>query len=193
MAINDVYQIDFLYSLKGEKCANVFFAKETTDPGSANETTLATGAKADVWTAALRATMSNDCELQTIRVRRVSPSAGGPIMLTVNEAGSVAQDSLPPNNCVVISYYSNTLTKRGRGRQYYPGVPKTHNQDGLLPASVESLYNAVGTAMTGTITQGGGVWDIGVWSRTGSSFAKFTFFKPRSWIHTLRSRRMAAP
>lgn len=193
MAVNDVYQVDLLYSNKGEKCANVIHVKETADPGTTNEVHIAEAVKDDIWTAALRATMTNDCTLQTIRVRRIDPTSGGPVMATVDEAGSIAQDTLPPNSAVMLSMYTARLDRSGRGRLFLPGVPKTHNEDGLLPESVVTLYDAVGTALTGTLAESGGTWIVGVWSSTATQFNQFTSWQVRSWIHTLRGRRMAAP
>lgn len=193
MAVGDVYQVDLLYSLRGEKCANVLHYQEDTSPASNPELSLIEAVKDDLWTAALRATMSNDCTLQNIRARRVDPSLGGPIMAAVNEAGSVAQDSLPPNSAVVMTWYTDHIAPSGRGRTFWPGVPKTHTDDGVLLESVVSLYDAVGTAMTTAVTEGTGVWLPGVWSESLTLIHPITQWVIRPWVHTLRGRRMAQP
>jgi len=194
MAIGDRYEASLLYSLKGEKCANVLRFQQTQNTSTvSDELDLGNAIKADLWPA-IKAASSDDLVLQIIRVRRYAPTAGGSIMVTVDEAGSISEDSLPSNNCVVITMYSESPTKNGRGRIHLPGIPDTHNQDGLLPASVTGLYEAISTVMEAPfIGPDLGAWLYGIGDSEGATFHPATNHQLRSWLHTLRGRRAAAP
>ena len=194
MAVGDLYEASLLYSLKGEKCVNVLRFQQTTNPSTvSDELDLGNAVKADLWPA-IKTASSEDLVLQMIRVRRYAPTAGGSIMVTVDEAGGVSEDSLPSNNCVVITMYSDNSTKHGRGRIHLPGIPDTHNADGLLKQATAVLYEAIATAMEATFNgPDGGQWSYGIGDSDGSSFHAATMHQVRSWLHTLRTRRAAAP
>lgn len=193
MAVNDVYECSVLFSVKGEKVANVIHLREDVDPGSANELTCATALKTALWDGSLKLAVSNDCQLQVVRVRRIDPTPGGPVDLVVNDNGTIAQDVLVPNLCVVQSYYTARLDKSGRGRAHWAGAPKTHNQDGLLDVTNAALWDSVGNTFLSAITSGGGSYTAGIWSRKNTEFNAITAYTTRSWFHTMRGRRMAAP
>lgn len=193
MAVNDVYESSLLFSIKGEKCACVLHYQETTDPGSGNELNLASTIYSQIWTPSMKVCLSNDAQLQTIRVRRIDPTAGGPIDLPVLEAGTISVDVMPPNNCILISLMTDRLDKSGRGRIHISGAPKTHNQDGLLDVTNLSLWNSLATALIAPMTGSSSAFQLGVWSRKETEFNSAVDYNVRSWHHTLRSRRMAAP
>lgn len=193
MAVNDIYEVSMLYSIKGEKCANVLHLREDVDPGSNNEQTVANAVKVGIWDGSLKLAVSNDVKLQVVRARRIDPTAGGPVDVVVNTDGSIAQDVMPPNNCVVISLYTARLDKSGRGRLHFSGAPKTQNQDGLLDTAAQTLWDAVANSFLSAITSGGGSYTAGIWSRKFSQFNPITAATTRSWHHTMRGRRMAAP
>ena len=89
MAVNDIYEVSMLYSIKGEKCANVLHLREDVDPGSNNEQTVANAVKTGIWDGSLKLAVSNDVKLQVVRARRIDPTAGGPVDVVVNADGSV--------------------------------------------------------------------------------------------------------
>lgn len=193
MAVGDILRASLLYSVKGEKCANVLHFKEIDDPGADNERLLGEAIANDLWGTPLRACVSNDCTLQMVRVSRIDPTVGGPINVAVDNHGTVTEDTLPPNSTVLLSLYSARLDRAGRGRMFIPGVPKTFNQDGLLPQSAVSTFNTFADLLLVNLSNSGGQWTPGVWSVTHSEFNQFVSYELRSWIHTLRGRRNAAP
>lgn len=192
MAAGDVYQVDLLYDQDGQKCANVIHVTETVDPGADNENLLALAVKNNLWTGIVQAVMSTSCILQMIRVRRIDPTAGGPTLLAVDEGGDIAQDPFPPGTCVLISLYSDTVSKRGRGRIHLPGIPKNTAAEGMLLETEVINFDAIANALKTVWTQSGGSWEPCIWSTVDVAPHDIKYHKVRSWLHTLRSRRMSS-
>lgn len=194
MAINDVYQAALRFSINGEKTANVIHCKQTSGDGSLppNED-LAAAIVAVIWPA-YQAAISNDATLQSISAKRISPTVGGSVVVPVNAAGTIAQDTIPPNGSAVITLYSQTLSKQGRGRIYISGIPDTGQKDGLLTVAQMNLLTTLGGQMVSTLVDGSGAtFQCGVWSSVGLAFQEYTDYMTRSALRTLRSRRMANP
>lgn len=195
MALGDIYEASLLYSIKGEKVANVLHFREDVTPGTVDPPLdLANTISASFWTGNLDLVMSNDVTLQMIRARRISPTLGGGILLPVNTDGQVSADTLPPNNCAVMTLYTARTDRAGRGRVFLSGVPDTWQGDGLIEVAVAPTYQAIMDNLKTYFTSAdGGQWQCGIWSPTYSDFNVITRVQVRSWVHVLRGRRMVAP
>lgn len=193
MALNDVYEVTLAYSLKGEKCANVFHVREVTDPGSDNEIHIADQVKVDIWDNAIKLAVSQDITLQQIRVRKIHPALGGPVILVVDAAGQVAADVLPSQSCVVIRLYSDLAEKKGRGRMFIPGIPKPYVQDGILLETYRGAYNTIASALIAQFTNSGGDWEPCIFSHVDDTPRDIVLGNTVATLATLRGRRMAAP
>lgn len=194
MPINDIYQAALRFSINGEKTANVLHFEQTSSDGSdpPNED-LANAIIEDIWPS-YKAAISNDATLQSVAVKKISPAIGGSIIVSVNEPGSISSDTIPPNGAAVVTLYSQTLSKQGRGRIYISGIPDNGQANGILDVAQMALFVTLADKIIAPVQAGtGATFQCGVWSTVGSAFHDFTDHMVRSTIRTLRSRRMANP
>lgn len=195
MSVGDIYEASLLTSVNGQKCANVLHFRIATMPATVDPAEdLAEAIQTNLFAGVLAPAWSGDCILQQIRTRKIAPAPGGAIIRPVNQPGDGTGDTLPPNNSVVLTLYSARADRSGRGRLHLSGVEETNVQDGLLSVAAAALYVAIGNALMSNISGAdGGIYTPGIYSKTVPEFNTITRFQVRSWIHTLRGRRMIAP
>lgn len=194
MPVNDVLQASLRFSINGEKTANVLHFIQTSADGALppNED-LAAAIIEDLWPS-LKACLSDDCTLQSIAVKRIDPTLGGTTFVPVIEPGSVGQDTLPPNGCLVVTLYTNTLTKRGRGRMFISGIPDTFINQGRLNNADATVFVTFLDLLLSAIQGGAGAtFHAAIWSATAGSAQEITSHQLRARLINLRGRRMANP
>jgi len=193
MALNDIFQAALQFNIKGEKVANVLHFKQTSSDVilPANEDLVA-GIREDIWPS-YQAILSEDVTLQSIACKKISPALGGSVVVPVNEAGTVAEDTMPTQSTVVATLYSDSIGARFRGRIYISGVPKTLVQDGrILNSAATDFVTFLDTLKTTVQAGTGATFAPGVWSVYASIFSQYTYHELRAFTHTLRGRRMAS-
>jgi len=192
MAVEDVYEVVVDMTVLGEHCVNVFKFRETvaeTDTIPAEN--LALGFQAALiadWAALL----SEDVQFNCIYVRRISPGPGVAFTVLETTPGEVVSQAIPSASGLVVTWYSATASKRGRGRNYFAGLPENAQQAGKLEADVIAAWTAFLATLMGTIAAGGGgagSWQLCVWSDVDSIGRDVVTNVIRTNLGTMRTRR----
>lgn len=195
MAINDILEHVLQMNFKGQKLINRrWFRQQDADGALSPEQALMDTYEAGILPQ-YQACCSDDLSFTGQRVRRILPIEGGSFVGNLAVAGTIIQDGLPPNSAMVITFYSSTLTKAGRGRMFVSGIPDTLQADGIADEAYQILLMALANQFMGAIGVGGGEPNFmaGVADNFGGGFAPFSKYEVRTYAHTLRSRRMENP
>lgn len=178
MAVNDIYRIEVYQNIGSELTLNVFHLRETvsvTPPERGADTCIQIAADLYALWADI---MSEDWRVTTIKARRVAPSGGIPQTVVFGGAeaiiGTLESEVVPSQAAILMSLYSDTSDRTGRGRQYLPGCAESAQNEGQL---TEAAYNVVDTSLTdfyeaekGPIAGGTGKYRFNIWAapRVGS-------------------------
>lgn len=95
-------------------------------------------------------------EAVAIRGRRVTPSPTRSYAVVQTGNGTVGEESLPPSVAGVISRFTNSNQRTGRGRIFLPAVPETWHQNGGLNLAGQAAYAAFAPILDLPITLAGG-------------------------------------
>lgn len=195
MAVNDVYEVDMVGALLGQRVINVFHTKEiiaSTAPIPARSVGAAW--KVEIWPT-LRPAISIDYILECIYVRRIFPTFGIPYLTVVNpaEGGSINVDAIPGNASAVITFYTELASKSGRGRKYICGIPESKQGCGLLTPDEVALLETFAeefalTDMPAALPDTGR-WRGVVWSDLLQEANEILEVSVHTSIGTMRSRR----
>ena len=191
MAVGDVYELVQSYRVRGEYCQNILHYREKTaetDPVPARE--LATAWHA-VIVPELVALLSDEVQLACVYVRRISPSPGIAFTVLQTDPGEVASEAVPTTSAILMTWYTATFTKQGRGRNYWPGLPESSQNSGSLAAAELTAWNDLQTLMFDDLNApvGPGVWELAVWSALATTAHLVTAGVVRTNLATMRSRR----
>lgn len=150
MALNDVYQVQVYQNVGSELTMNVFHLRESVaETGAGVGADNAIQVAYDLYTL-WAAMLSVDWRVTQIKARRVSPGGGVPRMIVFGGAeaivGEVEGDIVPSAAAVLVSLYTDTPDRTGRGRQYIPGLPSPSQNEGQL---TEAVYAANASALEG--------------------------------------------
>lgn len=153
--------------------------------------------------AALKACLSNDAIVDTVKVACVSSPTRAPFVqqgggLPVAGTGGVSHYPTPVAG--IIAKYTATRGQHGRGRNYLPAVPigfvtPASNAD-QLNASGQTAYNAFATALDVAIADTGGVTaDVCVYTRVAKGLSVLNAedvlqLVVRPLLGTIRRRRV---
>lgn len=194
MSINDVYQATIGMNVKGQKIVNVLHFQQTSGDGVITPNNDLCLAIEEDLIPAYQTCCSNDLSFEKISAHKISPAIGGTYVKALAVAGTVAQDTLPPNGNVVASLYTANLTRQGRGRIFISGVPDTFVSSGrILNGSAATYVALLDLLLLPIQAAAGATFQAGIWSSVGLAFHDFTTHQLRSAINTLRSRRMENP
>lgn len=200
MAVNDLYRVEIYHNVGSELTMNVCHMRETV---SEDDPALAAlnvqGFVQDLyllWAELL----SEDWRVTVIKVRRVSPAAGIPYTTVYGGAeaieGTVESEIVPSQAAILVSLYSDTGDRTGRGRQYIPGCAESIQNEGLLSetayiasaGAIELFYAAEHGPGAGPST---GKYRFNIWSSpaapNGDHDVKHAFIHPN--LATQRRRR----
>lgn len=192
MAVNDVYELVQSYRVRGEWCENVFHYKEKTaetDPIPAEN--LALG-----WDTTIKpllvALLSDEVIFACVYARRIAPTPGIAFTVLQTDAGAVASEAIPTTSAPIITWYTNTISRRGRGRNYFPGLPESMQNSGSLTAAALTDWQGHADDMEIDLAAGGGgtgVWELAVWSELAATAQIVVAGIARSNLASMRSRR----
>lgn len=183
MAMNDVYQVQIYQNVGSEITMNVLHLREKVAAADQNDAVTCSIQYANVLYHLWAELLSEDWRVTVIKARRVEPSGGipGTIVFGGAEAilGQVESEIVPSQAAILMSLYSNTPDRTGRGRQYLPGCAESIQNEGQMleapfnanRAAIESHYEedfgpfGGGTAEMHAIIHGGGgsptvEWDV---------------------------------
>jgi len=124
MASGDIYQASINQSLHGVTCVNVFDYVQSLDSsgGVEPEQDLAEAIRdhlIPLWANEVSDQVTFGC----VVVRKKYPTGGTPYELSLGPVvGAQVGEALPANAVAVVSYYTATYDKTGRGRAYFSGM-----------------------------------------------------------------------
>lgn len=176
MALSDVYRAEIWQNTGSEPTMNVLHVRESVaETGTGNVAQMIIDMVADLYTA-LAAKLSEDWRVTTINCRRVSPSGGIPASTVFGGAesivGAVASEIIPAQVALLISLYTATGDRTGRGRVYLPGLPESYQNEGQLLETPFGEIQTIATAQfVGEKTPAGattGKWRFMVFGGGGS-------------------------
>jgi hypothetical protein len=190
MAIGDVYELSVQVPVKGEHTFCVLHYRESVACNEAIPAKeLAVAFRAAAETAWLDV-LSDQAAIACLYVRRISPSAGVAWTEIVNEVGNEAGEPIPTTSAALLTQYSATASRRGRGRNYIAGIPENFQDGGLLEDAAIALLQALATELLGPITAAtSGSWKLAVWSTIDLMARDVTSQVVRSNLGTMRTRR----
>lgn len=199
MSVGDIYKVEVFYNIGSEITMNVMHWKEvttSTDPIPAETVALMVHG---IWAARYASLLfSQEASVTLIVSRRIKPTAGVPSYLIVGTAiapaiaGSGVGDPLPSTSAALLSFYTDTHTRRGRGRMFLPGVASGTQNDGQFLAANLALLEAFGGEFENdhvAVGAGTGAWHAVVYSRILGTGQEIVQTVPHSNLATQRSRR----
>lgn len=96
---------------------------------------------------------------------------------TTSQIGNEASAELPTEMCVVVQLRTNVAGPSGRGRIFLSGVCESNTMVSDLNSTGTTLYQAIVTALTGTITAGAVPWVVALYSRKANTVTPCTFIR----------------
>lgn len=200
MAVNDVYQVRVLQNVGSEITMNVLHFREMTAETVAEFPAEQVAAAAHAIFTGIKANMSDDWRVVQIEARRVLPTFDIPFTRVLGAADAIIGEDLgqiiPSASALVVSLYSVTATKAGRGRLFIPGLPESAQNEGQLTEAAHTNFDtwADSWLVTPSTPVGGndGVWIPTIRSKVetvGSAAKDVVMTTVRSNLGTMRSRR----
>lgn len=190
MAESDRIQVAAKGSLYGVTCVTTLAYVETVSGGiNALDNLLAEFRDTVVpdWMAIVSEDFTLHCLEATIVV--AGPASPRTLQLSSANVGLVEEPALPANRVMVVTEYSETYTRSGRGRHYFSGIPLTLEQDNCLSEDAKANLEAFAATLKGNLVSG----TLGEWQRVIRSLVtaedypiEVAMFSPQ--IRTLRSR-----
>ena len=199
MAVNDIYRCEIFQNVGSEISMNVLHMRETIAetifPFPADAVIQAITGLYDV----LAGFLSEDWRVIQISARKISSGSGIPrtIVLGAAEAivGAVEDEIVPSASAVILSLYSLTNDRTGRGRMFIMGLPELYQNEGQMTETEYTLMSAAVnnyfTNEQGPFLGGDGAWRFcihgGGASPTDQWDVATTTLRPN--LGTMKSRR----
>lgn len=190
MAMDDIYELSTDQTVKGEHCANVFHFKESeacTDPIPAKELINAFfAAVVGDWADLL----SDECKFNCFYARRIRPTAGLAYTKLDDTAGTIASEPIPTTSGVVMSLYTATASRNGRGRKYFAGLPEDNQNGGLIEGVAMPDWDDFGILLaTELVGANTGKWKLCVYSPALVAAELVIVTTTRTNLGTMKTRR----
>lgn len=192
MAINDVYRAAIASQVNGVNCLNVFhFIQIDADGAEVPPDSLKAALETillPVWVPMISPQVSID----SVIIRKILPSGSQPFAysLASGTGTHAGTQAMPANLAVVNTHYTTVLSKRGRGRVYYAGIPQTMVDASVPKAAWVSLFGTFITVLKAQIQDAGsGInWQWVHYSPTDNAVRVITHTEQRMQLRTLRER-----
>lgn len=189
----DIYRAAIASRVNGINCLNTFYFKQVdADQAEDVPDSLSQAINEDlvpVWAAMI----SNQASLDSVVVRRISPTGSQPYSFTlVAGTGTIAEESEPANLAVCVSHYSRFNERAGRGRNYYSGIPQTQIQGAIPKASWVTLFNTFLAVLDANIIYGMSNinWRWIHWSNSLANASAIEHVEQRMQLRTIRGRNI---
>ena len=138
----DVVAVQVVGLLFGQQTITTFHWRINSLTGPTTLTDLLT-AIATPLVPGMQPLCSNNWVAQVLRGRRVTPNPTRSYEVPIiGGTGTVVSESLPPSVAGVISRFTNSASRRGRGRIFVPAVPELFHDAGLLNNAGMNAYQA---------------------------------------------------
>lgn len=143
-ALNTV-RIAIEFSLSGQICVNVVYAKKSTTVLSTDLTALITAIRG-WWTTDAKGSFHSDLTIRAIRTRDMTTQAGlvEDYIYAIPEAGTVGGVCAPNNVAVACSYRTGLAGRSYRGRSYWMGIPEAAYTDNYLDTGYPTVFATIG-------------------------------------------------
>jgi len=155
MAVGDVFRIQVFQNVGSELTMNVLHARCTVSE-TTNVVDEADGLAEMAMATynALKVELSEDWRVTNIVVHKLTAPGGVPanFVLGAGESiiGSIESEIIPSASAVLLSHYTSTADRSGRGRTYLPGLPESSQNEGqLVEARWAAFRTIANTAFVG--------------------------------------------
>jgi hypothetical protein len=197
MAIGDVYKLSFFQTVHGNPVMSVMHFLETIAPSDFDlvASSLA-GWFHDDFAANLATILSEDWVGVGVQVYRVKPGPMNPYSTNFTGAGAlvgeIVSEAIPSNSPLVVSWYTDLPSKRGRGRWYQSGIPESWQDCGQI---IDANFGTIVAAFSNideTVEEAGagaGRWRACVYSRINDSGEAIQSYTVRPNLANMRPRR----
>ena len=155
MPAGDVYQLTAEMTFDNQQVVNGYHFVQVGVDGSGDPREAVALIWNDLFQAPFSNLVSNNLEINNVRVRKVLPIQTQAFVLAVNEQGSVAGDVLPTNMCAVLRLYGILSGRKGIGNLRIPGVVVTFIADGQVDASYVGIAEIFGNLFEADQTEAG--------------------------------------
>lgn len=120
--------------------------------------------------------LSEKWEMRTCRAKRIKPTESVFSLYAGLEAGGVAEEVDEPDDCAVVSLYTNKGGRKFQGRIFQGGIPDTQQEAGvLLGTTAQDIANAWAVTLGSDLEPSDrGVYANIVWSPTHYATAPST-------------------
>jgi len=200
MAVGDVYRLQIFQNVGSELTMNVLHARCTvTETINVVDEADNLAEMAIVTYTALAAELSEDWRVVAINVHKLTAPGGVPANFVLGGAesivGEVESEIIPSASAVLISHYTSTANRSGRGRTYLPGLPESSQNEGQLVEARWGALQAIATAQfvgeKGPFGGGDGKYRYIVHNGDGDTDAGYHIIasRVRANLATQRSRR----
>ncbi|GAG55478.1 unnamed protein product [marine sediment metagenome] len=195
MSVGDVYQLAVDQVLHGVLLTNVFHFEQTIDGSGDDEADLFAAFEEDGlpnWKLAVSAQLMFTC----LRARQVSGVGAFPesLLVLTGDVGALLEEALPANCVAVISWYSQTYSKSGRGRSFISGAPVPSEDENTWEEAQYDLFNtmanSLGTPFIDSVS--GASFALAIWGGTPGAAKDVAKFETRPQVRKLRGRTTRA-
>lgn len=193
MAINDIYSLSIDSTVHNVVCTNVAHYKVVAD-GSGSDPAQALK---DAWDETVKASwlacLQDDVRLFCMRIRQVTPASEPEKVFTLDvtyTGGQSPGESIAASSVMIISFYSELYTKRGRGRMFLSGCPEDSEKKGQVTAAQIVLNETLGTKVRDNITETttSSTWQQVIYHADTELFDDIVRTESRSILGSHRSR-----
>lgn len=192
MAVNDIFELTLLgHTSGGLHQANTFhFEQQSGSGGTIDDINQLADAFDTTFLAALTALVSVDQYYDVLRIRQVDPTTSASFEIGVtNTQGSVAEVMIPPDHGVDIRWYSATLTKKGRGRNRFTGLPVTYQHGGVVTSDIYNTWLVLAGLLVNVLTAAGGnTYQLTIWTAATGISHPVTAERVQARLSSIRSR-----
>lgn len=145
---NNVIKCEWVYSLEGSTCENVFYY-ELNAPADVSFMQSAASELKTMWVDHFRARLASALELVKIKVTSMDAQNAPGIEYTsgLPLAGLSAGECLPANCAAQITFYTGLRGRAYRGRIFVPGVPEASTNGSSLGGQFHTDMQSAGDGM----------------------------------------------
>ena len=196
MAVDDIIRFSVQSRMFGIRMANILHYRvvasgEPAIPDPVIVEASFVGAYRDWWLGR----MVSDFEMTCFKAQKIWPlPVGDPVIEPqTGVVGTAVGNATSAQQCLKMRMYTETISKRGRGRNYFSGLPAgAMDQGNIREATYNNLQGWANAWEAHLINVPfSGEYALGVWSQTGLVFNDITEITPSAKVWTLRDRQDA--
>ena len=190
MAIDDTYKLELHQQVHNVNLVNIFHYKQVTS--STDDAPQLIAAFLNTVLTTWRNMCGPEWKALCVIVSRLLPTEGSRRfgVLTPPVTGMASGECMPANSVVVGTWYTNEVSKTGRGRSYFSGFPEAaEGRNNLVNSNWEAFVNTLNVINSTQIgSPSDGSWKLVIWSPKDQVTYDVEAFEGRTPIKKLRSR-----